>query len=449
MQVTELSQSGLRREFKVVIPAADIAIRVATRLSEIGREAKLPGFRPGKIPLPVLKRHYGQAVMGEVLEKTVQDCTSRAMTERGLRPALQPKVEVTAFAEGADLEYKLAIETLPEFMPTDLRALAIERIKVALGDDEIDKALARVARQSEAAERKTDRAAATGDVVVIDFDGSLDGERFEGGAAQDFKLELGSGRFVPGFEDKLVGVKAAEARVVEVTFPATYGNDQLAGRAAKFEVTVKEVRERIDLPADETLAKTMGFDDLPSLRKAVADQLGREYGDLARLRTKRQVFDALAAVHDFPVPQGMVDIELQGILQNLERERQAGVAEVPAGATVEEIRGEYGPIAERRVRLGLLLSEVGRLNNIQVSQEEINRAIVEQARRYPGQEKKVVEFYRNTPEALAQLRGPLFEDKVVDFILEMAKVTDRPVGGEELMRLGAADDKPAEGKAAG
>ncbi len=449
MQVTELSQSGLRREFKVVIPAADIAIRVATRLSEIGREAKLPGFRPGKIPLPVLKRHYGQAVMGEVLEKTVQDCTSQAMTERGLRPALQPKVEVTAFAEGADLEYKLAVETLPEIVPADLRALAIERVKVELADGEIDKALARVARQSEAAERKAERGAALGDLVVIDFDGALDGERFEGGAAQDFKLELGSGRFVPGFEDKLVGVTAGERRVVDVTFPAKYGNDKLAGRAAKFEVTVKEVRERIDLPADEVLAKTMGFEDLASLRKAVGDQLGREYGDLARLRTKRHVFDALSAVHDFPVPQGMVEIELQGILENFERERQAGVVEVPAGASLDEIRGEYGPIAERRVRLGLLLSEVGRLNNIQVSQEELNRVIVEQARRYPGQERKVVEFYRNTPEALAQLRGPLFEDKVVDFILEMAKVTDRAVGGAELMRLGAAEDGKPDAEAAG
>jgi len=435
MQVTELSQTGLKREFKVVVSAADIAAKVANRLSELGREAKLPGFRPGKVPLPVLKRHYGQAVMGEVLERAVTDSSQQALTERGLRPALQPSVEVTAFAEGADLEYKLAVELLPDVVPTDLRALELDRFKVEVEEAEVQKALERVARQPEAAERKVDRPAAKGDIVIIDFGGKLDGEPFEGGAATDHKLEIGSGRFVPGFEDQLIGAKTGDQRVVDVTFPAAYGNEKLAGRNAQFDVAVKDVRERVALPIDEALAKMLGFEDLASLRKAVTDQLAREFGELARLKTKRELLDKLAAAHDFPVPQGMIDLELDAIARNLERERQGGLEdESTRGKSIEEVKAEFRPIAERRVRLGLVLSEIGRLNNLQVGQEEINRAIVEQARRYPGQERKVVEFYRNTPEALAQLRGPLFEEKVVDFIIELAKTADKTVSVAELTR---------------
>ena len=433
MQVTEVSQTGLKREFKVVVSASDIAQKVASRLSEIGREAKIPGFRPGKIPLPVLKRHYGQAVMGEVLERAVNDSSQQALVERGLRPALQPSVEVTAFAEGTDLEYKLAVELLPEIVPTDLRALELSRYKLEVEEAEVEKALARLARQSEAAEKTVARAAQKGDLVIIDFGGKLDGEPFEGGAATDHKLELGGGRFVPGFEEQLAGVVAGEKRTIDVTFPADYGNEKLKGRTAQFDVTVKQVRERIDLPVDEALAKTLGFEDLATLRKAVGDQLGREYGELAKLRTKRELLDKLATAHDFAVPQGMIDLELDSIVRNVERERQTGAEdESTRGKSVDEIKAEFRPIAERRVRLGLVLSEIGRLNNLQVGQEEINRAIVEQARRYPGQERKVVEFYRNTPEALAQLRGPLFEDKVVDFIIEMAKTQDRTLTIAEL-----------------
>jgi trigger factor len=315
----------------------------------------------------------------------------------------------------------------------------LDRYKVEVEEAEVEKALERLARQPEAAERKADRAAAKGDLVIIDFGGKLDGEPFEGGAATDHKLELGSGRFVPGFEDQLVGAKAGDQRVVDVTFPEKYGNEKLAGRRAQFDVTIKDVRERVALPIDEALAKTLGFEDLASLRKAVTDQLGREFGELARLKTKRELLDKLAAAHDFPVPQGMIELELDGIARNLERERQAGLDdESTRGKSIEEVKTEFRPIAERRVRLGLVLSEVGRLNNIQVGQEEINRAIVEQARRYPGQERKVVEFYRNTPEALAQLRGPLFEEKVVDFIVELAKTSDKTVSVAELTKAAEA-----------
>jgi trigger factor len=442
MQVTELSQSGLKREFKVVVNAADIAEKVAGRLAELGREASLPGFRPGKVPLPVLRKRFGNAVLGEVLQQAVSDSSTQALAERGMRPAMQPRVEVTSFAEGTDLEYKLAFEMLPDVKPMDFKTLELERVKVQIDDDEIEKALARLAEQrAKSKAAAAGRPAQKGDIVVIDFTGRVDGKEFAGGAAKEFRLELGSAQFVPGFEDQLVGATAGDKRNVEITFPADYGNDDLKGKQAVFDVVVGQVLAPSHGPIDEAVAKEMGFDDLASLRKAVSDQIGREYGELARLRTKRQLLDKLAAAHDFAVPEGMTDLELDTITANLEREREAGLEdESTKGKSVEAIKAEFRPIAERRVRLGLLLSEVGRANNIQVSQEETNRALVEHARRYPGQERKVVDHFRNNPEALAQLRGPLFEEKVIDFIMEMAKTSEVSMSVEALKKAQSEDE---------
>lgn len=437
MQVTQTHEEGLKREFTVVVSANDIKAKMDTRLHEIGQTVRLPGFRPGKVPMPILKKRYGPSVMGEVLERAVSDSSNQAMMERGLRPALQPKIEVKSFAENADLEYTLAVEILPEIQPANFGEMKLERMKVDVPDAEIDKALNRIAEQHERSEKiAEERPSQSGDIVLIDFVGSIDGKEFQGGSATDFRLKLGSGQFIPGFEDQLTGAKAGEQRDVNVTFPENYGNTELAGKPAKFAVTVKEIHKPIAATLDDALAKQMGLDDLETLRKAVRDQLGRDYTRIVRSRLKRQVLDRLAEAHQFAVPQGMVDLEFDAIWKNVEEERKQGPLSDPAlaGKSEDELKAEFRRIAERRVRLGLLLSEVGRLNNIQVSQEEVNRALVEQARRFPGQERRVIEYYRNNADALAQLRAPLFEDKVIDFIIEMASVTDKPATIEELMK---------------
>jgi trigger factor len=436
MQVTEISSDGLKREFKVVISSSDIKTKVDSRLEELSRTMKLPGFRPGKVPMPVMRQRFGNSVMGEVLERAVSDSSFQAMGERGLRPAIQPKIEITSFSEGKDLEYKMAVELLPEIKPVDFKTIALERLKVDAGDGEITKAIERLAEVNRETKKvEGDRATQKGDVLVIDFVGRVDGKEFAGGAAQGHRLELGSNQFIAGFEDQLIGHKPGTTTDLNVTFPKEYGNDQLAGKPAAFTVTIKEIHEKLPVSVDEALAKKMGFDDLAALRKAVGDRIGREYGRVVRARLKRQLLDKLAEAHSFPVPPGMVDIEFEQIWKSIEEAKKRGDNDPSIqGKSDDELKAEFRTIAERRVRLGLLLSEVGRVNNIEVSEDEVNRTLIEEARRYPGQERKVIEYYRSQPEALAQLRAPLFEDKVVDFILEMASVTEKSVAPEELQR---------------
>lgn len=436
MQVTEISTDGLKREFKVVVAATDIASQMNTRLEEIGRTVALPGFRPGKVPMPVLKKRFGPSVLGEVLERAVNDSSSQAMGERGLRPAVQPKIEITSFAEGGNLEYKMAVELLPDIKPMNFSDLQLERLQAEATDGGIDSALQRIAEHNRQTEKVTeDRATEKGDVIVIDFTGRIEGQEFPGGAAKDYRLELGSNEMIPGFEDQLVGHKAGETVEVKVAFPKDYGNATLAGKDAVFTVPIKEIHRKLPVEINDDYAKRMGFDDVAGLRKSVAEQMNRDFTRRARARLKRQLLDKLAAGHDFAVPQGMVDVEFDSIWKSIEEARQRGDNDPTiTGKSDDELKTEFRGIAERRVRLGLLLSEVGRLNNIEVTQEEVNRALIEEARRFPGQERKVVDFYRSHPEALAQLRAPLFEEKVVDFIVEMAKVTDKPVTPEELLR---------------
>lgn len=444
MQITETSVDGLKREYKVVVAASDIAEKVDARLSELGRSVRLPGFRPGKVPMSMLKKRYGPHVMGEVLEQAVGDSSAQAMRERGLRPALQPRIEIVSFEEGADLEYKMNVELLPEISPSPLGEIEIERLKPEIPDAEVDKQLERIAENN----RKTapvDRPAESGDAIVIDFVGRIDGTEFAGGKGENHTLRLGSNQFIAGFEDQLVGAKAGEKRTVNVTFPAEYGSDELAGKNAEFEVGVKEVRAFEPGGIDEELAQRIGFDSLDELKKTVREQLERDFGQVARQKLKRRVLDALAARHDFQVPPGMVDLEFDTIWKQVEEEKKRNpeAASEDAGKGEEELKADYRKIAERRVRLGLLLSEIGRQNNIQVSNEEVNRAMAMEARRFPGQERKVIEFYRSNPEALANLRAPIYEDKVIDFIVEMAKVTDKPIAPEELLKPDPEDEKAA------
>jgi trigger factor len=447
MQVTETNVDGLKREFKVVIASNDIEEKVQNRLNEIGRSVRLPGFRPGKVPMTVLRQRYGSAVRGEVLEQAVTDSSSQAMAERGMRPALQPQIEIVSFEEGTGLEYKMAVEILPDIKPIEFNQIEIERLRPEIDEAEIDQALERIAKSR----RKTEpvqRPAQQGDAVVIDFVGRVDGTEFPGGAAQGYTLELGSGSFIPGFEDQLVGAQAGDKREVKVTFPADYGSAELAGKEAVFDVEVKEVREFKPVEINDDLATEIGMESLDELRKTVREQIERDYGAFARQKLKRALLDELAAKHDFPVPAGMVDAEFDVIWRQLQQEREQNKDEPgdeDAGKSEDELKAEYRAIAERRVRLGLLLAEVGRANNITVSQEEVNRALMDEARRHPGYERQVVEFYRNQPQALANLRAPIFEDKVIDFITEMAKVNERTIPAKELL---AMDDETADADAA-
>ena len=434
MQVTETSAEGLKREFKILLAAKDIDEKMAGRLQELGSQVKVPGFRPGKVPLPVLKQRFGKSVMGEVLERAVNDSSSQAMTERGLRPALQPKIEITAFDEGKDLEYTLAVELLPEIEPTDFAALELERYVIEVEDSAVEETL----RDLGSARKETKpldkpRPAVSGDVLVIDFKGTVGGETYPGMEAEDHHLELGSSRFIEGFEEQLIGAKIGDTPTVKVTFPEAYANDRLAGKEAEFAVTVKDILESAPVEINDQLAVALGETDLESLKGKIRERIAGEYKDFARMRMKRQLLDRLAETHDFPVPEGMVDAEFESIWRQIEEDRKQDKLDPDdAAKSDDELKEDYRVIAERRVRLGLLISEVGRRNNIEVTQEEANKALLQEAQRHRGHEREVFEFYQRTPEAMANLRAPIFEDKVVDFIVDLAKVTERGMTLEEL-----------------
>lgn len=439
MQVTETANEGLKRQFKIQIPASDISGEVEKRLDEMGKTARMPGFRPGKVPKSLLKKQYGQALMGEIVERRVNESSQKTIDERGLRPASQPRVEITKFEEGQDLEFSVDLEVLPEIVQPDYASIELERMKVEPTDEMVDETLERMAKQNR--ERKPaadDKAAAKGDAVVMDFVGKIDGTPFENGSANDFELELGSNTFIPGFEDQLVGAKTGESREVKVDFPADYGATDLAGKEATFECTVKQVMEFTDRPIDDELAKANGFDSLDALKKAVRERLEQEFAMVARARTKRQLLDILAAKADFAAPPSLIETEFNAIWQRVEEARKAG--EKVGDGDDDKLKQDYLDIATRRVKLGLLLAEIGRLNNIQVSQDEMNRAVMMEAQKYPGQERQVFEFFQNNANARATLRAPIFEDKTVDFIIEMAKVTDRPVSREELLKEPEEDE---------
>lgn len=435
MNITETSTDGLKRSFRIVISAQDIAAKNAARLEEVRQTVQLPGFRPGKVPLSVVQKRYGGSVLAEVLEALLEDSSRALVSERGLRPALQPKIDVEKYEDGGDLAFNMTLELLPDIEPGDLAGIELERPVADVPDEKVTESLTRIAETTKTTEPVTDdRAAANGDVVVIDFDGSVDGEKKPGMKGEGYELELGSGSFIPGYEEQLVGAKAGEHRSVVVTFPEQYHAPELAGKEAVFEVDVKEIRASVTPALDDEFAKKVGLSGLDELTKMVRERMEREYAGVSRLRVKRQLLDKLAETHDFTVPEGMVDIEFQGIWERLQEEIKAGQAGDDANKSEDELKGEYRAIAERRVRLGLLLSEIGRRNNIEVTQEELNRAVINEARRFPGQERQVFEFFKNTPHAVENLKAPIFEDKVVDFIIELAKVTETKVSVEDLMR---------------
>ncbi|MDE0059283.1 MAG: trigger factor [Defluviicoccus sp.] len=449
MQVTQISADGLRRAYRISVPAADIEDKVVARLTDLGREARIPGFRAGKAPLAILRRRFGEAVKGEVLQSAIVDATASAIDGEGIRPAMQPDIEDLEFEDGKDLEYTLALELMPEIEPPDLAAIALERMVVAVDEARVDEALGRLAEQHRHFSPAEDGAAAEdGDELVIDFEGSIDGEPFEGGAAEDFVLRLGSDRFVPGFEAQLLGARAGDEKTVAVDFPDDYPNDALKGRTASFAVAVKELRSADEAPIDDELARHVGADDLESLKARIREQIADEFERLSRARLKRSLLDMLAERDGFELPPGMVEREFETIWSQVEEAREKdGLDEDDKALAEDELRARYRAIAERRVRLALMLSEIGRANNIQVSEDELNRAMMEQARMMPDRAAQVFEFYRDNPAAMQSLQAPIFEDKVVDFVIEMAQVTDREVALDELTAEPAEPDAaPEEGQ---
>lgn len=442
MNITETSTDGLKREFQVVISAKDIEEKVNGKLEELRRTVQLPGFRPGKVPVTVIKQRYHGGVLSEVLEDAIATSSRQALSERGLRVALQPKIEVESYEENGDLTYKMAVELLPDVEPGDFGAIELEKPVADVTDESVADALSKLASAHSTQVAITEeRGAENGDIALIDFAGSVDGEALPGMDGKDYPLELGAGRFVPGFEEQLIGAKAGEHRSINVTFPADYPHERLKGAATVFEVDVKELRKNVPAEVNDDLAKEFGMESLDKMRDAVRDRIKSEYANLSRLRVKRQLLDKLAEAHAFEVPAGMVDIEFEGIWARLQEELKNGTAGEDAAKSEDDLKTEYRAIAERRVRLGLLLSEVGRRNNIQVTQDEVNRALINEARRFPGQERQVFEFFKNNQQALENLRAPIFEDKVVDHILELAKVSEKTVTVEELTK---DEDETAE-----
>lgn len=438
-----MTKSKLEHSFAVVIPAAEFAQKQNEKLEEIRKEAKIQGFRPGQAPLSLIKTKYGNAVKGEVLDELVQTYTEKTLEENKIRPALRPKVEITKYEEGADIEFKIDVDALPEIKPVDFKTLTIEKITTKAAEKDIQNALDRMAgmrKTTEIVDEK--RATQTGDVIVIDFEGTMNGEAFKGGTGKDYYLNLGSNTFIPGFEDQLTGKNVGETVDVDVTFPENYHAKDLAGKKALFKVNIKELRKYKEAQIDDEFAKTFGAESLDALKKMIEEELNKEYENVARIYTKRSLLDALAASHSFEVPQSMVDMEFDAIWKQFEEAKKANQLDEDEKAKSEdELKKEYHDIAERRVRLGLLLAEVANEHNISLSQEDLTKAVMAEARRYPGQEKAVFEYYQKNRQALEGLKAPLFEEKVVDYILGLVQANEKVLSPEELYAYNPDDKK--------
>jgi trigger factor len=442
MQVTETATAGLKREYRVVVPATDLEAKVNERLDDLKGRVQLRGFRPGKVPVNHLKRIYGKSAMAEVIEAAVREANQKIIDDHGLKLATEPKV-VLPTEEGAvesvisgkaDLAYTVEVEIVPPIPLTDFKAIKLERLTAEIADAEVDQAVSAIAEQNKPFTAKTE-AAQNGDRVTISFQGTMDGLPFEGGSADDVPLLLGSGRFLPGFEDNLVGVTAGESRTFDVKFPDDYPAAPLAGKTATFAVTVKTVEAPGEVTLDDDFAKTLGLDSLAKLRDALRERMQRDYAGAARQRLKRSLLDQLDERHKFEPPPTLVEQEFNNVWSAIENDlKQQNRTFADEGTTEEKAREEYRAIAERRVRLGLVIAEIGEKNNITVSEEQLRAAVMEQVRQMPGREQEVWDYYRNNPSALGALRAPLFEDKVVDFVLELADVTDRRVSREELFK---------------
>ena len=447
MQIVEKSGEGLSRVYGVTVPAADLAERLDARITEITPQLNIKGFRPGKVPPAHVRRVHGKALMAELVEQTITESTQKVLEDNKLRPAgepdLKPEGDLQDVVDGkADLSFEIALEIMPEFDPVDPTTLELVRPVYKPGDDEVDEALAELAKQNRSFEPRTGKTvkAKDGDQVTIDFVGKIDGEAFEGGSAEGAQLVLGSGTFIPGFEDQLVGAKPDTDVVVKVTFPENYQAAHLAGKEAEFEVKVTAVSAPVETVADDAFAEKLGIESLEKLKGLLRDNIEQQYVSASRFKLKRALLDALDSKHDFPLPPKMVEAEFAAIWTQVQQDKaQESLPPEDAGKSDEQLESEYRKIAERRVRLGLVLAEIGRVNNVQVTEQELLEAMRQEAMRYGPQAQQVFDMFRQNPNAQAQLRAPIFEDKVVDLIVEKAKVEDKDVSKDELM---AEDDLP-------
>jgi trigger factor len=445
MNIKEVKNEKLFAEFAVQVPADQIQAQIDKRLQEVGKTAKVPGFRPGKIPLAMLQKRYGDAVRGEALEKTVEETVVKALKEKNIKPALQPKVEVTKFDNDNELEFTIAVEKLPEITPSDFSKITLEKLVTPVEDAQVNEVLDRIAgnyKESKALE--TQRPAVMGDTVRIDFDGSVDGKKLPGMSANDFDLELGTNMFVDTFEEQLVGLKAGDQKSVAVKFPDDYRHPDLKGQNAVFEVTLKEVRESVNPELNDALAQKAGISTLEELKNVIKTQLESENNAASRAKLKRALLDILDETNKFDVPQGMLDMEFQQIWQYHLQDLKSRKEDTAAAEADEASKADFRKIADRRVRLGLLVSEIGEKNKVSVTPQELQQAIMREAYNYRGQEQKVFEFYQKNPQAVASLRAPLYEEKVVDFILTQVKLNEKQVSKEELMHDPEAEEASAE-----
>ncbi|MFL6799326.1 MAG: trigger factor [Xanthobacteraceae bacterium] len=452
MEITETVTDGLKREFQVQVPATDLRERLDQRLVELKDRVQLRGFRPGKVPVSHLRKLYGKQVMAETVDALIRELNAKIVSERGLRLAMEPKVTIPneeaavpkIIGGEIDLAYTLALEVLPKVELADFKGITLERLVADVTDEQVDAALARIAEQNRPYSSKGEGAKVeNGDRAVIDFTGTIEGKPFEGGTGGDVNVEVGSGTFVPGMEDQLIGMSVGEQRRIKVTFPAQYPNTHLAGKEVEFDVTLKAVEVPGTVTLDDAFAKSLGLDSLDKLKEAVKAQLQQEHAGLSRQRVKRQLLDKLDEMHKFALPPTMAEQEFKNVWDAVDGELKGqGRSFADEGTTEEKAREEYRGIAERRVRLGLVLAEIGEKNNITVSEDEIKRAILERARQIPGREQQVWEYYSKNSEAVAGIRAPIFEEKVVDFLLELAKVTERKVTRKELEEEAAAGERP-------
>ncbi|MCY1707659.1 trigger factor [Pannonibacter sp. SL95] len=455
MQVTETLSEGLKRELKIVIPATELASKLDSYLDELKDKVRINGFRPGKVPAAHMKRMYGRQAMAEIVSKTIQESSLKAIEDRSERPALQPDIdladdEAEAIIEGsADLAFKVIYDLLPTFDIVDFSSIELEREIVEISEAGVMEQVEAIAANNRPFVSKGDGAVAeNGDRVTMSYLGKLDGVPFDGGADDNGQLVLGSNQFIPGFEEAVVGMKQGEEKVISVTFPADYPAEHLAGKEVTFDIVLKDVAAPGEVSVDDEFAKSLGLESLDSLKDIIRGQIESQFGAMTRQRVKRQLLDKLDAVYTFDLPSKLLDTEFQNIWNQVENDmKRNGKTFEDEGTTEEAAKADYRKIAERRVRLGLVLSEVGEKNSVQVTDEEVQRALFDRVRQFPGQERQVFEFYKNNPQALATLRAPIYEEKVVDFILTLAKVTDKTVTKEELQKLVAEDEEKDEAAA--
>ncbi len=442
MQVVQNTTEGLSRIITVTVPVAELNAKLDAKLAEMAPKMKLKGFRPGKVPASHVKKTFGRDMMGEIVNDAINESSQAALEEIKVRPAAPADMKLTSdmdkvLAGSDDLAFEMALEVMPDFTPVDPKTLKLDRPVYEASDEDLDEALKELAGQAKSYEDKKGKTvkAADGDQVTIDYLGKLDGVAFDGGTAEDVDLVIGSNRFIPGFEEQLKGAKVGDEKTIEVTFPADYQAANLAGKLATFDIKVKAIKAEIEATVDEEFAKRIGLESLDKLKDLLRQNLNQQYAGAARYKLKRALLDQLDTAHSFELPPKMVEAEFDGIWQQVEADKAAGnLPEEDAKKSDKKLREEYHKIAERRVRLGLVLAEIGRANNVGVTDQELNNAIMAEARNYRGQERQVLDFYRQNPNAAAQMRAPIYEEKVVDLIFDQAKVTDTPITKEELLK---------------